>query len=161
MPKKRFASEDYVDEALSNVGGTGGTSLELPVGTVFTDGYAYADKTTMYALKEGTYYVTDGLDIEIEEPCICFLRITDDELAMKITTICADKVQKLDVFFDQGYTASMSDGIEMPLDYFALTEKLQDLSSTQLYQLWFTSPSGNNFSVSVDDGGNLIATPLD
>ena len=112
----------------------------------------------MYALKQGTYYVTDGLDIEIEEPCMCFLKITEDELAMTITTICADKVQKLDVFFDQGYTAHMSDGEEMPLNFNALMEKMQDMTYNQLYQLNFTSPSGNCFSISVDDDGNLITT---
>lgn len=145
------------DETGGNVVVTG-SSLELPVGTVFTDGYAFTGETRMYALKQGTYYVTDGLDIEIEEPCMCFLKITDDELAMTITTICADKVQKLDVFFDQGYTAHMSDGEEMPLNFNALMEKMQDMTYNQLYQLNFTSPNGNCFSISVDDDGKLITT---
>lgn len=149
--------KEETEETGGNVTVTG-TSIELPVGTVFTDGYAFTGETRMYALKQGTYYVTDGLDIEIEEPCMCFLKITDDEQAMTITTICADKVQKLDVFFDQGYTAYMSDGEEMPLNFNALMEKMQDMTYNQFYQMNFISPNGNSFSISVDDDGKLITT---
>lgn len=132
----------------------------LPVGTVFSEGYASSNERKMYVLNKGTYYVRPGLALNIPEPCVCFVQIDEYGPSLEITTIDYMAVKFVTIPFDAD-SASMNSGYEFPLIWFNLLERLQDLSKTALQHLWFQSPNGMPYKVSVDDDGKLITTPIE
>ena len=132
----------------------------LPVGTTFTDGFANSDEKKVCVLKKGTYFVRQGLPLEIEDQCICFVKINEWDGCLEITTITYDKVMTNNIFFDSD-SASMEDGYVFPLIWWELCDKLLDLTHTELSHLWLMSPSGTPYMVTVDDDGTLKATSQD
>lgn len=139
----------------------------LPVGTQimefdggFSDGF-YGDKK-MFALQEGDYFISEN-KLTIKEQGICWAR--RDVYYMFITFICESGIKffdYIDIYADGEYSTD-EPYRELP---FANAESILTFSSVEDYSTTFScmhlmSPSGNAYTVTVDDDGQLITTPHD
>lgn len=144
-----------------------GTIPSLPVGTQimtfdggFSDGF-YGDKK-MFALQEGDYLLGTN-KLTITEQGICWARRDVDY--MFITFICESGIKFFDYIDinDNGAYSTDEPNRELP---FANAESILTFSSVEDYSTTFScmhlmSPSGNAYTVTVDDDGQLITTPHD
>lgn len=134
--------------------------VELPVGTVFLDGYvSYDGKTRFYALQQGTYYVNANYKLYISEPCFCMLRF--NEASVEITTISANCVRTLSAWALGEGESAMEDGMWHPINFYDLKEALQTPIKTVFEQLWLMAPDGMPYKVHINDNGQLAATPIE
>lgn len=165
MAKKRFASEDFVNGAVSDaLSKAGGTSLEIPVGEkLHLDGEGYDGDKMMCILQKGTYWIDDHTELSIEEIGLCILSRQVDYYFM--TFICESGIKFFDYIDATGSNELSTDEPNRELR-FENVDSLLSFSAIEDYSTTFScihlmSPSGNAYMVSVDDDGNLTATPHD
>lgn len=138
-----------------------GVVKELPIGTVFRNGYiSYDGATRFYVLQKGDYYVNTKCKLYISEPCICMLSFNEDSGSVYITTISPNCVRTLSIWAMGEGNHTMEEGSFFPLDSFELRNMLQNPVKTVFEQLWLMAPDGLPYKVSVDDDGTLTTEPI-
>lgn len=161
MAKKRFASEEFVNNVLSQAGGT---SLELPVGTILhLDGDGYYGSKMMCILQRGTYWIDDHTKLTVEEMGLCILSRQGDYYS--ITFICESGIKCFDYIDATGSNEINTDDANRELRFDSIDSILtfgavEDFSTT-FSCIHLMSPNGTSYMVAVDDDGHLTATSHD
>lgn len=170
-----FTMSHYIQEAVSNGGGGSADINKDEVLSVLGTDIAFEDlgwssdkETKLFILKKGDYRVSPTCTLEIKEDGICIMTRNALEYHTTyffITFICESGIKFFD-FIDG--TEDYSHDTDSPnrelsfanIDSILTFDKIED-SSTTFPCIHLMSPNGTAYMVTVNDDGQLEATPHD